>query len=220
MPRSLGRVAGDFFDFLLLFQRFPESSFVQSGQLRSQVLTLLDGVLQDPDARSVPPGDLEEARFALVAWADEVLLKSSWSGRDDWQREPLQLQLFRTNRAGNEFYDHLACLRPDQMAAREIYFLCLLLGFEGQYMGHEGDRRAIVQQQFELLRVAGRALVLSREEWLAPPAYEMAIQLPPARRGRVWPLLLAFVLAAVAVFAAYWGILGSVAERVPLPPAS
>jgi type VI secretion system protein ImpK len=212
-------VAGDFFDFLLLFQLYPDSTS-GAAQLRSQLLGLLDGALRDPDARSVPPADLEEVRFALVAWADEIILKSNWSGREDWQREPLQLQLFQTNRAGNEFYDHLARLRPDQVSAREVYFLCLLLGFEGQYMGHEADRRAIIQQQYELLRVAGHAMELGRDEWLAPPAYDTAIRLPPGRRRRIWPMLFAIVLAAAAVFAAFWGILGSAAQRVPLPPAS
>ena len=220
MVRSLGRIAGDFFDSLLLFQLSPDSASVEPGQLRSRILALLDGVLRDPDARSVPPTDLEEARFALVAWADEMVLKSGWPGRVEWQREPLQLQLFRTNRAGNEFYDHLGSLRPDQVAAREVYFLCLLLGFEGQYMGHEGDRRAIIHQQYELLRVSGRAMELGREQWLAPPAYDTAIRLPPARGGRLWPWLLAIALAALAVYATFWSLLGGAAARVPLPPVS
>jgi type VI secretion system protein ImpK len=219
-PRTLGRIAGDFFNTILLFQQSPEANYSSPSALRSQMLGLLDGVLRDPDTKSLPPADLEEARFALVAWADEMVLKSSWSGRDDWQREPLQVQLFRTNKAGNEFYDHLAQLRPDQTAAREIYFLCLLLGFEGQYMGHEGDRRAIVQQQYDLLRVAGRALELGREEWLAPPAYDTAIRLAPGRRARMWPAVLAILLGTAGVFGAFWWLLRAAAERVPLPPLS
>ncbi len=218
--RTLGRIAGDFFNTVLLFQSSPEASYASPSSLRSQILALLDGVMRDPDARGLPPADLEEGRFALVAWADEMILKSGWSGRDDWQREPLQVQLFRTNRAGNEFYDHLARLRADQIAPREIYFLCLLLGFEGQYMGHEGDRRAIVQQQYDLLRVSGRAMELGREDWLAPPAYDTAIRLPPSRRARVWPVLIAVVLCTVGVFGALWWVLHAAAERVPLPPAS
>ena len=32
---------------------------------------------------------------------DEVVLRSDWAGRDAWEREPLQLQLFATNKAGD-----------------------------------------------------------------------------------------------------------------------
>ena len=55
----------------------------------------------------------------------KVLLRRSWPGLVEWQAETLQSQLYRTTQAGNEFFDHLARLRPEQNAAREIYFLVL-----------------------------------------------------------------------------------------------
>ena len=219
MPaQGLGRIAGDLFGFVLLFGEASEAQRPSLPALRNHVMGLLDSIAKHPDAQRIPADELEEARFALVAWADETVLRSDWSGRDEWLRELLQLQLFRTNRAGDEFYDHLARLRPDQNHAREVYFFCLVLGFEGRYAGHQAERAEIMRQQFELLRVAGRALDLAGAAPLAPPAYEMEIRVRGAGGRRLWPVLLSWLGAGAGVFALLWVVLRLLAAGVPVPP--
>ncbi len=188
--------------------------------LRSHLLGLLDGFAKHPDAHGLPPDEVEEARFALVAWIDEMLLRSDWSGREEWLREPLQLQLFRTNRAGDEFYEHLARLQPHQNQAREVYFLCLVHGFEGQYAGQAAERGELIRQQFEFLRVAGHALDSATATPLAPPAYELEIVLPPAAGRRLWPVMLAWFGLVAGVSFVAWAILQYLAGQVELPPGA
>jgi len=218
--RSLARVAGDLVGYVMGFQQAPEARRLSVAGLRQEVLGLLEGIRRDPAARAVPPADIEEACFALVAWVDETVLRTPWAGHDEWLREPLQLQLYRTNKAGDEFYEHLERLRPEQSAAREIYFLCLALGFEGQYAGHDGDRRALMARHYEMLRATGAAIEPGGREPLLPPAYELRIELGPGRRRRVWPTLLAIATGALALFGALWVLLQTLAEGIPAPPAS
>jgi len=218
MTASLARLADELFGAVLLFHEAGEAQRPSAPELRHQILALLDGIAKHPDVQRLAADDVEEARFALVAWADETILRSSWSGRDEWLRDPLQLQLYRTNRAGEEFHDHLARLRPDQNQARAVYFLCLAFGFEGRYAGQPAERAEIMRQQFEMLRVAGLAVDVARAIPLAPPAYQVAIELRGSGGRRLWPVLLGWAGFALVVFAALWAALRYFAGQVPLPP--
>jgi type VI secretion system protein ImpK len=185
--------------------------------VRNQLVTLLDLFSTEISSDGVAADEMEEARFALVAWADETLLRREWPGRVEWQRQPLQLQLYRTTHAGNEFFEHLARLHPEQNFAREIYFLALVLGFEGQYAGQHAERQALITHQFEMLRSSGKTLDVLREAPLTPPAYELDIHLP-GRGG--WGILGWFAVMALGlagIFGILWLVLYFAAGDVPLP---
>lgn len=216
---GLARVAGDFVASVALFDSSPEEQRPEAAVLRSRWLGLLDAALRHPAAQEVPAEELEHARFALVAWADEVALRSDWPGRDEWSHDPLQLQLFRTNRGGDEFFERLARVRPDQSDAREVFLLCLALGFEGQYAGREPERRQLMQQQLEMLRAAGRATDLASLSPLAPGAYELEIRLG-RRGGADWRrIVLAWGGGALALLFVCWVALTCAAADFPEPGA-
>ena len=118
-PKGRGRLASDFIGAALLFREAPEEHRPDPSALRNHLLALLDGFMRHPAAQAIPE-EAEEARFALVAMADEMIIVSGWSGSEQWRKDSLQLAMYRTNRAGDEFYDHLAKLRPDQNQAREV----------------------------------------------------------------------------------------------------
>jgi type VI secretion system protein ImpK len=82
--------------------------------------------------------DYDMARFAVFAWIDEAVMSSSWEGRLQWQRELLQRQFYQTADAGELFFDRLNQVGLHQRDVREVYFVCLALGFTGQYL-HAGD---------------------------------------------------------------------------------
>ncbi len=83
--------------------------------------------------------DYLSARFAAFAWVDEAILSSGWEGRLQWQREPLQLKYYQTADAGELFYERLNAIGPHQRDVREVYYLCLSLGFTGQYINAGDD---------------------------------------------------------------------------------
>ena len=214
---GLGRVAGDFIGTVLLFREAPDGYRTSVPALRQQLLTCLDAFSRDPASQRVPPDELNQARFALVAWADEAIQLANWVGRDEWLREPLQLQLFRTNRAGDEFYDHLAALRPEQNGAREIFYLCLAFGFQGRYAGHDAERAELMRQHFEMLRAARCALDLATTAPLAPPAYRVEIELAGGGGRPLWPVVLAWLGGTALLFAVFWFVLRSLASGVATP---
>lgn len=216
----IGRVAGALFGYMALFSRAPEDQRPPLASLRSHVMGLLDAIASHPRLQNLPPGEVEEARFAMTAWVDETVMRSTWSGRDAWEREPLQLTLFGTNRAGDEFYEHLERLPPDFLAAREAYFLCLAMGFEGGYVGRDADRHALLARQYEMLRVAGRALEAGNEQYVCPDAYDLAIRLPRSAGGRLWSRLFTMAMICAAIFGIYWTVLYFYAGTVPVPAGS
>lgn len=77
--------------------------------------------------------DVDEALFAVTAWADEVLLALPWEGAAHWQRHLLQRRYFNVVNAGVAFFERLDKLTPEQLPVREVYTLCLGMGFGGRY---------------------------------------------------------------------------------------
>jgi type VI secretion system protein ImpK len=79
-----------------------------------------------------------ETDFALIALLDEVVLSSHDPSRDAWAQRPLQDELFGLTTAGEVFFTRIEKLlrRPDSKELAdmlEVFYLCILLGFEGQY---------------------------------------------------------------------------------------
>jgi type VI secretion system protein ImpK len=113
-------------------------------ELRQRLIGSLDRMVSDGRRLGVADGDLAEARYALVAFIDEQILQSDWAGRAEWMSRPLQLELYRENTAGENFFVRLkALLRSgDRPVAVEAYYLCLVLGFSGAYRD-AGDSTAL-----------------------------------------------------------------------------
>jgi type VI secretion system protein ImpK len=125
-------------------QLTADSSAAASGDLRQRLISSLDRMVSDGRRLGISDSDLAEARYALVAFIDEQIMRSDWSGRAEWMQRPLQLDLYRENTAGENFFVRLrALLRSgDRPIAVEIYYLCLVLGFEGAYRD-QADPQAI-----------------------------------------------------------------------------
>lgn len=82
--------------------------------------------------------DYDQARFAVCAWVDETILASAWNQKNNWQKEQLQRIYYNTTGAGEEVFDRINNLGLHQREVREVYYLCLTLGFKGRYC-KEGD---------------------------------------------------------------------------------
>jgi type VI secretion system protein ImpK len=93
----------------------------------------------ESDARNLgkTPAAISDAKYAFCALMDESILSSDFAIREDWERAPLQLRLFGEHLAGERFFDKLEMLRLDPVAnveTLEVFYTCLLLGFQGKYL--------------------------------------------------------------------------------------
>lgn len=113
------------------------------GAVRQGALRLFEELEQNARTERMDPEDLSAAKYALAAFVDEMVLSSGWPGREEWADEPLQLLYFDTSLAGAGFFEKLDELRSRDGTSPEVievYYLCLALGFQGQY-GVQGAER-------------------------------------------------------------------------------
>lgn len=215
---ALARAAGDVIATMVSFQSAPDSERPSVNALRSQLIGLLDAFAKSREAEGAPASDVEDARFALVAWIDEVVATSGWRNAPEWERDPLQAQLFGTRNAGLEFYKRMERLKPANSAALEVFFYCLTLGFQGEYAGREGDRAELIRTTLNRLRrdEVGRAIDVAHEKRLMPAAYQVDVQLS-AKGSRLFATLLAGALGLVVVWGVLFAALWARASGVPVP---
>jgi type VI secretion system protein ImpK len=91
-----------------------------------------------------PQNQWRESFFPVCAWVDEMIFCSDWPDREKWQDWQLQHHFFDTTNGGQEFFDHLDQLSPGDVDVREVYDLCLAMGFKGRYFMPE-DEAALAQ---------------------------------------------------------------------------
>jgi type IV/VI secretion system ImpK/VasF family protein len=126
----------ELFGYVLLFEQTNQQGEFQPSyeQVRRAIAALLEQEKAAAKRQGMLDRDYQEACFAVVAWADETILKhSTWKHHPEWNAFPLQLEYFQTRNAGEEFFERLERLRPEQKDIREVYYLCLGLGFSGRY---------------------------------------------------------------------------------------
>ncbi len=166
--------------------------------------------------------DYDLARFAVFAWIDEKLLSSEWPGKTEWMRDQLQRRYFQTTEAGEHFFQKLNTIGPHQRDVREVYYICLSMGFAGQYC-NEGDDYLLEQLKISNLKVlTGGSMGVPALDGknLFPGAYPGEQDMPSAtRRGGRFPV--AYLIGAVTpvillgvMFFIYHFILNSISQTL------
>lgn len=170
------RLRDCFAELIAYVAYFIKSKNVDSlsfGHVQTDVQRLLSETESTMRSGGIDTEEYNEARFAVCAWVDEALLSSKWVGKTEWQRDSLQRKYFQTSDAGQEFFERLNRLGQHQRDAREIYYLCLAMGFKGRYH-QEGDEPLLEQLKTSNLKFLLGSSVglpsLERSE-LFPEAY-------------------------------------------------
>ncbi|HTE66255.1 MAG TPA: DotU family type IV/VI secretion system protein, partial [Candidatus Binatia bacterium] len=119
----------DLIAFALLFRETCGERPWAPAELRDRLTALIDAQERRARGAEVPWDSYVEARFAVLAWVDELILNSPWPGRGDWQH--LMLKYYSTLNAGNQFFERVERPPASERGVLEIYYYCLALGFEG-----------------------------------------------------------------------------------------
>lgn len=138
--------------YVVYFQRTSQKRQPSFEQVKADVTRLLSRSEELSRKGEVSREEFDTARFAVCAWVDEAILGSQWSHRNLWQREQLQRIMYNTTEAGEEFFERMNVLGFHQREAREVYYLCLSLGFMGRHC-HAGDEFLLSQLKSSNLQV-------------------------------------------------------------------
>jgi len=111
---------------------------VNADMFRRRTKEALAEVTREAMKRNYAAEHTIETDFAVVAFLDEVILTSKDPARDAWAQRPLQEELFNVSTAGEVFFARIERLQqrqdtPELADILEVYYLCILLGFEGMY---------------------------------------------------------------------------------------
>ena len=140
---------------MLILQLRSTSDYGDPSTLKNKVVDMFDKFEQNARGTGIDNEKIRYAKFALVAFLDETIISSNWQRKDEWLTEPLQIKLFDTFNAGEEFFTNLHNLRQRSSSNKdvlEVYYLCLTLGFKGMYQlqAPETLRRVVDDLNLEL----------------------------------------------------------------------
>jgi len=188
--------------YVVYFQRTSQKRQPPFEQVKADVTRLLSRSEALSRKGEISREEFDTARFAVCAWVDEAILSSPWTQRNHWQREQLQRIMYNTTEAGEEFFDRMNALGFHQREAREVYYLCLALGFMGRHC-HAGDDFLLNQLKSSNLQVllgsSAGIPSLERAE-LFPEGYPAEVSVAaPAQAKPGFSLFTVFCIAAPVV---------------------
>lgn len=190
--------------YVVIFQSNVATRQPDCEQVKADVQRLLAQSEKNARAGSFSSEDYDQARFMVCAWVDEVFLGSSWNQKNLWQREQLQRTYYNTTDAGVEVFERLNSLGFHQKDIREVYYLCLSLGFKGRFI-HQGDEFLLEQLKISNLKILTGSSVgvptLDNLELFPEALPVQSVEISPQRAPfRFTTMTLVALISPVALF--------------------
>ncbi|WP_370642869.1 type IVB secretion system protein IcmH/DotU [Bordetella sp. LUAb4] len=189
--------------FLMLFLLKSGQEPKDAASFSARVQQFLAEFERSAKKQDLPAEDIYATKYAFCAAVDETVLNSKFTIRDSWMLQPLQLTLFGEQLAGENFFARLEDLRAQggrRLQSLEVYYMCLLLGFQGKYLieGQEklGYLTARLGDEIALLRGKRSGFA---PHWAIPDKIAHAIK----RDVPLWTVGATFSLLALL---AYFGL--------------
>ncbi|HZE90174.1 MAG TPA: type IVB secretion system protein IcmH/DotU [Rhizobacter sp.] len=199
--------------FYLLFLLRAKQGPSEAEAFRAHIKEFLTGVERGASRLGSSAEDVHLCKYAFCATVDEFILLSQFNVRESWQRQPLQLQFFGEQLAGEQFFVRLEALRREG-AARiqilEVFHMCLLMGFQGKYIieGSEKLNYLTARLGDEIAHLKGSRAAFA-PHW-APPdqvTHRLKNDVP------LWVIASVFALLGVLAFSGLRWQLGRSTER-------
>ncbi|WNG46160.1 DotU family type IV/VI secretion system protein [Archangium minus] len=196
-------------------------------ELRRQ---LIQRVREQTSPEGAPRGSLierhlEECRYVLTSFADEMMVHTPWYGHEAWRENLLEDELFGTHVAGDRLFEEVERLLRERDPARAevaaVYLMALALGFQGRYrgLGAEALLQDLQRQLFTQIWQR-RPEPDSPTRQLVAQAYEHTRdERTDQRFERRWPWTTAIAAVLVSAFA-IGGILVGTHSSGPSQPVT
>ena len=104
--------------------------------LRERVANGIRGFERRATDAGAPPPTVKAARYALCATVDDLVLNTPWGSGSAWAQQSMVVTFYGEAWGGERFFEVLQKLQSNpgrNLEVLELYYLCLVLGFEGQY---------------------------------------------------------------------------------------
>jgi type VI secretion system protein ImpK len=221
---------------ILRLATLQQQTVVTSQAFRTSMRAALKAAMEQAKSIGYSSEINQLAFFAVVALLDESVLKLQSPAFADWAQQPMQQEMFGHNRAGEVFFENLRALlaRPDSQETAdclEVYCLCMLLGFKGQYaLGsggadffmsqmqgsgssrQSGEIQVLVRQAREkITRIRGQAVFLPAGP--APPQVRQTAAIDRWSRG-LGMAVLCLLLLILLSYVGFWIVLNSGASQI------
>ena len=135
-------------DLLLIIIKMRDATDLgETSALRKLVTYYINQFHKNCLKAGFTPETIELVKYALIATLDETVLSIPGEARDFWIANPMQLEIFGNNIAGEEFYrklDQLMHTPEENRNILEIYYMCLCLGFQGKYLLKDPQEREVI----------------------------------------------------------------------------
>lgn len=154
-------------DFFMPLMAYAQSFETATAGSPEDVAASIDGLIERASAQALNAGlDVQlfhQGLFPIAAWVDErISRRKIWASPMAWQPYLLQRRYFKTAVAGQEFFERLEALTADEAPVREIYLLCLCMGFVGRYSA-AADSAELSQLRLDQYRLVLEAIGASAE---------------------------------------------------------
>ncbi|MBI1745340.1 MAG: DotU family type IV/VI secretion system protein [Acidobacteria bacterium] len=202
---ALPELCEDLFTLLIHLRATKDFGLHDYASLRRKIADLIHVIDHQAKEEGLEAEDIDSARYALIAFVDETVLNSEWPYSSQWENHTLQLEHLGTQIAGEDFFKKLEQIRRDATAKfdqirretdtpseplqkqlglktdlLEVYYLCLLLGFEGQYkiLGQDKLRALITAVGSDITRLRSGSSTQLSGQWKAVAAIVPSDRIP------------------------------------------
>lgn len=186
--------------FYMLFLLRNRYSPADAEGFRAKLRDFLLAVERGSRKLETPAEDLYLAKYAFCALVDERVLMSQSSVRASWERNPLQLEMFGEQLAGEAFFDKLEQARQQgaaKLQVLEVFHMCLLMGFQGKYLIEGTEKLGYLTARLgdEIAQLKGRRAEFA-PHWQAPDrvSHKLRAEVP------LWVVGALFALAGLLAF--------------------
>lgn len=123
--------------------QLSDTDKLSADELKSKFISMISNAHTNAAAAGVTEEIRIKSLFPVAALIDELVLTSEWPEKSEWKNASLQRHYFNTTSAGTEFYERLNLLnrRGEDSDIREVFLICLGLGFKGKFFMPEDRPR-------------------------------------------------------------------------------
>lgn len=129
-PQFADAVDGIFQYVLRLLERLEKGEEPDPQTERTAILNLVN----QADLKLGLRDEWKLSKYATVAWVDETLSEAEWQSKEWWSDNTLEKDLYGTVERKEKFFKELdSAFTLKNKDALEVFYVCLILGFQGKY---------------------------------------------------------------------------------------